>query len=50
MRRFMRYQRKAAASVSKAICHSDDIKPTGLRASLSNPQKNKEITKKLKNR
>ena len=50
MRRFMRYQRKAAASISKAVCHSDNINPTGLSASLSNPQKNKEITKKLKNR
>ena len=35
MRRFMRYQRKAAASVSKAICHSDNIKPPGSRSSLS---------------
>jgi len=39
MRRFMRYQRKAAASVSKAICHSDDIKPPGSRSSLSSTPK-----------
>jgi hypothetical protein len=43
MRRFIRYQRKAAASISKAICHSDDINPTGSRSSLSPHQKNKEI-------
>jgi hypothetical protein len=45
MRRFMRYQRKAAASVSKAICHSDNIKPVDVRSSLSSPPKNKEIKK-----
>ena len=43
MRRFMRYQRKAAASISKAICHSDNIKPAGLRSSQKN--KEKEINK-----
>ena len=42
MRRFMRYQRKAAASVSKAICHSDDINPTGLRSSLPTSKKIKK--------
>ena len=45
MKRFMRYQRKAAASVSKAICHSDNIKPAGLHSSLPT-QKNKEIKNK----
>jgi hypothetical protein len=49
MRRFMRYQQKAAASISKAICHSDNINPVDVRSSLSQHQKNKEITKKLKN-
>ena len=39
MKRFMRYQRKSAASISKAICHSDNINPTGLRASLSSTSK-----------
>jgi len=42
MRRFMRYQRKAAAFVSKAICHSDNIHPSGLRSSLSTSQKIKK--------
>ena len=42
MRRFMRYQRKAAASVSKAICHSDNINPTGLHSSLSTSKKIKK--------
>mgnify|MGYP000156226092 CR=1 FL=1 len=42
MRRFMRYQRKAAASVSKAICHSDNIHPSGLRSSLSTSKKIKK--------
>jgi hypothetical protein len=48
MRRFVRYQQKAAASISKAICHSDDIKPPGSRSSLSSPPKksNKDINKK----
>lgn len=44
MRRFMRYQRKAAASISKAICHSDNIKPAGLRSSPKKTKK-KEINK-----
>ena len=39
MRRFMRYQRKSAASISKAICHSDNINPTGLRPSLAASKK-----------
>ena len=42
MRRFMRYQRKAAASISKAICHSDNIHPSGLRSSLSTSKKIKK--------
>ena len=42
MRRFMRYQRKAAASVSKAICHSDDINHTGSHSSLSTSKKIKK--------
>jgi hypothetical protein len=42
MRRFMRYQRKAAASVSKAVCHSDNINPTGLSSSLPTPKKIKK--------
>ena len=41
MRRFMRYQRKAAASISKAICHSDNIKPAGLRSSPKKQRKKK---------
>ena len=39
MRRFMRYQQKAAASISKAICHSDNIKPPGSRSSLPTSKK-----------
>lgn len=42
MRRFLRYQQKAAASVSKAICHSDNINSTGLRSSLPTSKKIKE--------
>ena len=48
MRRFMRYQQKAAASVSKAICHSDNVKPPGSGSSLFllSPKNNKNINKK----
>jgi hypothetical protein len=42
MRRFMRYQRKAAASISKAVCHSDNIHPSGLRSSFSTSKKIKK--------
>lgn len=42
MRRFMRYQQKSAASVSKAICHSDNVKPLDVRSSLSTSKKIKK--------
>lgn len=48
MRRFMRYQRKAAAYISKAICHSDNIKPAGLRSPPKKIKNKKQTDKQTK--